>query len=122
MNTNKLLVTLASVVFAVASSTAVVACSSDDSSNPAPAPLDASTGNDTGAGADTGATTDSGGHADTGTTTDSGTPDTGPCTSDAATCNSCVTAATDPLHACSPATANCIPFDNTRVPANVPQP
>jgi hypothetical protein len=26
----------------------------------------------------------------------------------------------NPLNACSPATVNCIPFDNTRVPAGAP--
>ena len=117
MNTNRLLVTLASLALAVAGSTAVVACSSDDNANPAPAPLDASSSTDSSA--DTGPDT-GGGNGDS--STDGGAPDATPCTSDATTCNSCVTPQQDPLHACSPATANCIPFDNTRVPANVPQP
>jgi hypothetical protein len=120
MNTKKLLVTLTSVVLAVAGSSAVVACSSDDNSNPAPTPLDGSTGTDGSSNLDSSPGTDSG-HSDTGTG-DGGTPDATPCTSDAATCNSCVTEQSDPLHACAPATANCIPFDNTRVPANVPLP
>ncbi len=47
-------------------------------------------------------------------------PDVGSCTSDASTCNSCFTIQQDPLNACSPATVNCIPFDNTRVPAGAP--
>jgi hypothetical protein len=119
MNKKTLFVTLSSFAVVFVSSATFVACSSDDS-NAGPTPLDASTGADGNINADTGPGTDSG-HADTGTT-DGGAPDTGSCTSDAATCNSCVTPAQDPLHACSPATANCIPFDNTRVPANVPQP
>ena len=42
--------------------------------------------------------------------------DTGSCVSDAATCNSCYSAAQaaqDPLNACAPETANCIPFTGT---------
>jgi hypothetical protein len=42
--------------------------------------------------------------------------DTGSCTSDASTCNSCYSAtqaAQDPLNACAPETANCIPFTGT---------
>jgi hypothetical protein len=42
--------------------------------------------------------------------------DTGTCTSDASTCNSCYTAAQaaqDPLNACAPETVNCIPFTKT---------
>jgi hypothetical protein len=116
----KLLLTLSSIAIVFASSATFVACSSDDSNgNPAPAPLDASTA------MDSSNTIDSAPGVD-GSTPDSGTvdsaPDVGSCVSDAATCNSCLTPAQDPLHACSPASANCIPFDNTRVPANVPQP
>jgi hypothetical protein len=118
MNTNKLVLALSSFAIVFASSATFVACSSDDNSNPGPTPLDAST--DTSVGSDTGPGTDGSTQSDS--STDGGTPDTGTCTSDAATCNSCVTQAQDPLHACSPATANCVPFDNTRVPANVPSP
>jgi hypothetical protein len=42
--------------------------------------------------------------------------DTGSCTSDASACNSCYTAQQaeqDPLNACAPETANCIPFTGT---------
>jgi hypothetical protein len=51
---------------------------------------------------------------------EAGLPDVGVCTSDAATCNSCYTPAQNPLNGCSAAAANCIPFDNTRVPVNAP--
>jgi hypothetical protein len=47
-------------------------------------------------------------------------PDVGSCKSDASTCNSCFTVQQNPLNACSPATVDCIPFDNTRVPAGAP--
>ncbi len=116
------LVGLSSLALVFASTATFVACSSDDSNaNPAPAPLDASTGNDTGV--DSGPTADTGGgNGDSSADASVDAPDATPCTTDAATCNSCVTPQQDPLHACSPATANCIPFDNTRVPANVPQP
>jgi hypothetical protein len=115
-----ILVTLCSLSIALASSAAFVACSSDDSNaNPGPTPLDGSSGTDTGGGnVDSGSDT-GGGNGDSSTDAPTDAP---PCTTDAATCNSCVTPQQDPLHACSPATANCIPFDNTRVPANVPQP
>ena len=42
--------------------------------------------------------------------------DTGTCQSDASTCNSCYSATQaeqDPLNACAPETANCIPFTGT---------
>lgn len=51
---------------------------------------------------------------------DAALPDVGACKSDASTCNSCYTPVQDPVNGCSPAAANCIKFDNTRVPANVP--
>jgi hypothetical protein len=51
---------------------------------------------------------------------DTNLPDVGTCTSDASTCNSCYTPAQDPLNGCSPATVNCIPFDNSRVPSGAP--
>lgn len=51
---------------------------------------------------------------------DGSLPDVGACKSDAATCNSCFTPAQDPLNACSAYAVNCIPFDNTRVPAGAP--
>ena len=51
---------------------------------------------------------------------DTNLPDVGNCVSDASTCNSCYTPAQDPLNGCSPATVNCIPFDNTRVPSGAP--
>jgi hypothetical protein len=51
---------------------------------------------------------------------EAGLPDVGACTSDAATCNSCYTQAQNPLNACAASTVNCVPFDNTRVPAGAP--
>jgi hypothetical protein len=51
---------------------------------------------------------------------DANLPDVGNCVSDASTCNSCYTPAQNPLNGCSPATVNCIPFDNTRVPSGAP--
>ena len=51
---------------------------------------------------------------------DANLPDVGACVSDAATCNSCYTVQQNPLNGCSPATVNCIPFDNTRVPVGAP--
>jgi hypothetical protein len=117
MKTNKLTLALAAFALSVAASGAFIACGGDDSSQPGPTPRDAST-TDTGMmNPDGGGPTDSG--ADTAMT-----PDTGSCVSDAATCNSCYSqqqAQQDPYNACSPATANCVPFDNTRVPPNVPR-
>jgi hypothetical protein len=115
MKTNKL--TLALATFALTfSAAAFVACGGDDSSQPGPTPRD-------------GGATDSSIQTDGSNPSDSASDsnmviDTGACVSDAATCNSCYTqqqAQQDPYNACSPATANCIPFDTTRVPANVPR-
>ena len=54
---------------------------------------------------------------DTGVPPTDGGPDTGPCVSTMPHCNTCTTAATDPLNACSSYVTGCIPFDNaTRVP------
>lgn len=91
-------------------------CSSDDSNsgNPKPQPHDASTQGDSSTGGNDGGT-----GSDTGTQNDSGNPN---CQSDATTCNSCADPKQDPLNACSPATGNCIHFDNSRVPKNVPSP
>jgi len=121
MKTKTFFVGLSSLALVFSTAATFVACSSDDNANPSPTPLDASVGTDSGVdsgpGADTG-----GGHSDSSADAPGDAPDATPCTTDAATCNSCVTPQQDPLHACSPATANCIPFDNSRVPANVPQP
>lgn len=50
---------------------------------------------------------------------DGGTGTIPGCASDAATCNSCVSAESDPYNACSPLTGGCVPFDNGRVPKDV---
>jgi hypothetical protein len=119
MKTKSFFVGLSSLALVFSTAATFVACSSDDNANPSPTPLDASGGNDTGV--DSGPRADTGG-GDSSSDAPNDAPDAAPCASDAATCNSCVTPQQDPLHACSPATANCIPFDNTRVPANVPSP
>jgi hypothetical protein len=97
--------------------------SGSDTSTPTP---DASKSADTGVDS-TSPTQDAGsvGDADAATPQDGGLidgslPDVGACTSDAATCNSCYTPAQNPLNGCSPASVNCIPFDNTRVPTGAP--
>jgi hypothetical protein len=98
-----------------------VACSSDDSSNPGPVTVfDSGVSNQ----GDSSVVT----NPDTGTVItqmeasvlDSSLPDVGSCVPDAATCNSCYTPAQNPLNGCSPATVNCLPFDNTRVPVGAP--
>jgi len=97
-----------------------VACSSSSNGgNPTPTNYDSGTAPDT-------TTSSSGGDSSSTTDTSAPTPDspsldTGGCTSDASTCNSCYTAAqaaADPYNACSPYTAACIPFDPTRVPSH----
>jgi hypothetical protein len=93
-------------------------CSSSNSNNPSPSTQDAggdSTGSSGGSsGSSSGVVGDSSGGADVVGL------DTGSCTSDASTCNSCYTAqqaVADPLNACAPETVNCIPFTGT-VPAH----
>jgi hypothetical protein len=53
---------------------------------------------------------------------DLGSGDLAGCVPDVGTCDPCVTAATDPLNACGPATATCIPFDDKArgVPSPLP--
>jgi len=92
-------------------------CSSDNNTNPAPSSHDAggtdstaSSSSGGGSGSSSGSIGDSSGGADVPVI------DTGACTSDASTCNSCYTAtqaAQDPLNACAPETVNCIPFTGT---------
>jgi hypothetical protein len=68
-----------------------------------------SSNNGSSSGSSSGGVADSSGGADV-------VLDTGGCTSDASTCNSCYTAAqavADPLNACAPETVNCIPFTGT---------
>jgi hypothetical protein len=82
----------------------------DNGNNPGPSSHDG--GNDaTSSGSSSGA--DSSGSS---SGSDAPVIDTGSCTSDASTCNSCYTAsqaAQDPLNACAPETVNCIPFTKT---------
>jgi hypothetical protein len=131
---------LAVAVLAVgvsALATIVVACSSDDSSTGTTPPVfDSSvTGTDTGVSAtpdgsspDTSVIqSDSGLQPDTSVVIlDSSLPDVGTCVSDAMVmydaqvCNSCYTPAANPLNGCSPYTVNCIPYDNSQVPASAP--
>jgi hypothetical protein len=114
MNTSKIFAPLAGIAILLASSSAFVAACSSSDSNTQPGP----TAHDSGSSA-----VDSGVGIDAGGSTDSGSlPDVDPnCHSDAANCNSCVTAQQDPYNACATATSGCVKFDNkTRVPANVP--
>jgi hypothetical protein len=118
MNTRKIYFRLAvAALVASVSSFAFVACSSDDSNNtPGPSSHDSgATDSTTSSGGDS---SGSGSGSDTGAM-DSNTIDVGSCVSDASTCNSCynaMQAQQDPYNACSPYTANCIPFDKSRVP------
>jgi len=111
----------AAIAFGAASALVIVACSSDDSSNanPTPGVHDSGTTNNPDGTVipqgDSGQQSDDGGPG-----VDSNLPDVGPCTSDAAHCNSCYTPEQNPVNGCSPAAVNCIPFDNARVPANAP--
>ncbi len=94
-----------------AGSASAYGCSSSNSSNPAPSTHDSGTDVTT----NDGSGSSSGGGND-GSMNDSPSLDTGSCMSDASTCNSCYTAsqaAADPLNACAPETANCIPFTQT---------
>jgi hypothetical protein len=85
---------------------AAAACSSDNN-NPAPMMTD-----------DGGGSSSSGGGAGSSSSSGGGSTDDAACGSDAATCNSCTTSDTDPYNACSSFVTNCIPFDDTRVPAH----
>ena len=99
---------------------AVVACS-DDKTEPTPTtPHDSGTSNQVDSA--TPPNNDSGpiGNNDSGEPIDSALPDVGACATDAGSCNSCYTPQQDPVNGCSPATVNCVKFDNTRVPANAP--
>jgi hypothetical protein len=113
----------------------MLACSSD-SANPTPTVFDSGADSKTPKKGDSGGTP----HVDSGTgpgspdatmpTRDAAhdaivqieatLPDVGACMPDAMACNSCYTPAQNPLNGCSPATVNCIPFDNTRVPSGAP--
>ena len=117
MKTTHLLAPLAGIAIALAATAGLVACSSDDTNGGNPTPTrDGGGGMDSSMGMDTGSQTDTGGGSDSSNDVNTN------CMSDAANCNSCVTPAQDPYNACSSATANCIKFDNSRVPPNVPSP
>jgi hypothetical protein len=124
MNSRTVSLRLASLAAAAAMATVTAyGCSSSNSNNPAPSTHDAggdstasSSGGSSGgsSGSSSGSVGDSSGGADVVVL------DTGTCTSDASTCNSCYTAqqaVADPLNACAPETVNCIPFTGT-VPAH----
>jgi hypothetical protein len=102
-------------VLALACATGIAAaqgCSSSNSNNPGPSSHDA--GNDTTSSGSSGGSSGSSGGTEGGM--DVVNIDTGSCTSDASTCNSCYSnmqAQEDPLNACAPETANCIPFTKT---------
>jgi hypothetical protein len=99
MNTRRFILRLAgAMVCMVAVGSAVAACS-DDSTDAAPMPRN-----------------DGGNNQDTGSASDGGNDVDPSCQSDASTCNSCTTPANDPYNACSEQAANCVPFDNNRVP------
>jgi hypothetical protein len=94
-----------------AGSASAYGCSSSNNNNPAPSTNDS--GSDSTSSSSSGSS--SGGSSD-GSMNDSVVIDTGACMSDASTCNSCYTpmqAQEDPLNACAPETANCIPFTQT---------
>jgi|HubBroStandDraft_2_1064218.scaffolds.fasta_scaffold954505_2 hypothetical protein len=95
-----------------AGSASAYGCSSSNSSNPAPSTHDSGTDVTT----NDGSGSSSGGGGNDGSMNDVVVIDTGSCMSDASTCNSCYTtmeAQEDPLNACAPETANCIPFTQT---------
>jgi len=94
-----------------AGSASAYGCSSSNSSNPAPSSKDS--GSD---GTSSGSSGSSSGGGSDGSMNDAVVIDTGSCTSDASACNSCYTQMQqqeDPLNACAPETANCIPFTQT---------
>jgi hypothetical protein len=114
---------LAIVLLVATAGTALAyGCSSNDNSNnPGPSSHDGG-GNDStassGSGGSSGGSSgsSSGGIGDSSGGADVPVIDTGACTSDASSCNSCYTAqqaAEDPLNACAPETVNCIPFTKT---------
>jgi hypothetical protein len=106
MSTRHLFLVAALGLLGSATAAGMVACSSSDNNNgPTNHPDSGSPPNDSGGGQDSATSCQPAG--------------------DAGTCNANVTPQQDPYNACSSATANCIPFDDTRVPkdpsCNVPQ-
>ncbi len=120
MRTTRLYRVVAIGLAATLASALAAACSGDDNgSNPQPTTDSGFTPDGTTAGDDSSAGNDSS-QAES-STVDSPSLDTGSCKSDASTCNTCYTAAqaaADPYNACSQYTANCVPFDPTRVPSH----
>ena len=105
----------------MASVTAYGCSSNDNGNNPGPSRHDGG-GNDSTASSSSGGSSggssgsSSGGIGDSSGGADVPVIDTGTCTSDASSCNSCYTAqqaAEDPLNACAPETVNCIPVTKT---------
>jgi hypothetical protein len=130
MNTRKNLLTLAGLALvAVGGWATVTACSSD---NVTPGGGDASmeTGSSSGGGSGSGSGSGSGGSSGSSGAGDDGGGSSGAgeggssggeagnCMSDATTCSSCTTPATDPYNACSSFVTNCVPFDDTKVPTH----
>ena len=122
MNSPKLSLRLVYVVLTLAAgATMAYGCSSDSSNNnPGPSSHDGggtdSTASGSGGGSGGSSGSSSGTVGDSSGGADVPIIDTGACTSDASSCNSCYTAAQaaqDPLNACAPETVNCIPFTKT---------
>jgi hypothetical protein len=121
MSSKKLDARLAVFALVCATGAAIAnGCSSSDNNNPAPSTNDGghdatSSSSSGGSGSSSGGSGSSSGGGNEGGV-DVPVIDTGMCTSDASTCNSCYTptqAAEDPLNACAPETANCIAFTRT---------
>jgi hypothetical protein len=112
---------VAAVVVAGSAALAYGCSSNTNDTNPAPSSHDAggtdsTASSSSGGGSGSGSGSSSGGIGDSSGGADVPIIDTGACTSDASTCNSCYTAqqaAQDPLNACAPETLNCIPFTGT---------
>jgi hypothetical protein len=131
MTTHKLTLGIATLAIAATTTSILlsVGCSNSSSGEPAPtrdSGSDSTTGDSGNSGSDSGVGTDSHVSADAATdapaatdgATDAVSLDTGSCTSEASTRNTCYTdaqAAANPYNACSPYTVNCVPF-TTAVP------
>jgi hypothetical protein len=118
MNSQKLSLRLTTLAFVAATAcvTAYGCSSSNDNGNPGPSSHDGGNADSTASSSSGGSSGSSSGTGDSSGGADVPVIDTGSCTSDASTCNSCYTAqqaAEDPLNACAPETVNCIPFTGT---------
>jgi hypothetical protein len=116
MNTRKITLGLVALLLATSSGSLVFfsgCSSSDDNGNPMPTKRDS--GTDT-TQSDTGTGSESGSDAKGDTVSETSLPDVGSCKSDSSSCNTCyddAEAKKDPLNACSPYTANCVPVSLT---------